>query len=170
MVSGCWWLQRPKPEPPQALAEWGITRLAVVEFSDATHQNVGGRVTEVFRDELASALGKEWIRLEKLIEPGGPRPIGLIGISQAQQLGRLNQVDGLLTGQVLAYQWQKRPDRVWVSVSLRLLETSRGTIIWSRNATGTAAVRHPRELDAGFNEAIHSAAKEFMHDLSGSRS
>jgi hypothetical protein len=152
------------------LAARGIRHLAVVNFGDATNQQLGDRVAEVFRLEMAQAVGKEWIRLQDLDEPPqGPRPIGFIGVSQAQQLGKLNQVDSLLSGQVLAYQWQPSLGRVWVSVSLRLLGAARGTIIWSRNATGTFPARSPAELDSGFNEATHLAAKEFVHDLLGSQ-
>lgn len=168
-LSGCWWLQRPAPESP-LLRNWGVHRLAVVDFGDATHQSVGSRVTEGFRRELASALGKDTVLLSKLEVPQGPRPVGLIGISQAQQIGRLNDVDALVSGQVLAYQWQRSVGRVWVSVSLRLLDTSRGTIIRSQSVTGTAPVPSAERLNAGFDEAIHFAAKEFIHDLLGSPS
>lgn len=169
--SGCWWLRQAPPDrpnpPPARLAKWGVTKLAVVEFSDATRQHVGARVADAFRDELAIALGKERVRHEHLMMPSGPQPVGLIGVSQAQQLGRLNDVNGLVSGQVLAYHYQRRTGRVWVSVSLRLLETSRGTIIWSRNATGTALVRSDQEINSGYDVAIRLAAKEFIHDLVG---
>lgn len=169
--SGCWWLRQAPPDrptpAPARLAKWGVTRLAVVEFSDATRQQVGARVADAFRDELGTSLGTERVRLDPLTMPSGPQPIGLIGVSQAQQLGRLNDVNGLVSGQVLAYHYQRRTGRVWVSVSLRLLDTSRGTIIWSRNATGTALVRSEQELDSGYNVAIRLAAKEFIHDLVG---
>jgi hypothetical protein len=169
--SGCWWLRQAPPAPPEPLTRLGVSRLAVVDFSDATHQDIGLRVTEAFRREMAQAIGKEWIREGKMEAPAPAlRPIGLIGIGQAQQLGRLYRVDGLVAGQVLAYQWQPRPGRVWVSVSLRLLDTARGTIIWSRSATGTAPARTPAEIDAGFNAATTSAAKEFIHDLLASPS
>lgn len=144
--------------------------MAVVEFGDATNQGVGKRVTETFRQELASALGEEFVQTTTVEDPQGPRPIGLIGISQAQRLGRLNGVDALVSGQVLAYQWQRPAGRVWVSVSLRLLDTARGTIIWSQSVTGTAPVASAERLDVGFNEAIKFAAKEFIHDLLGSPS
>lgn len=172
-TSGCWWLRQgpAAPErPPTALAARGVSHLGVVTFGDATNQQLGDRVTDVFRLEMAQAVGKDWVRLQDLDEPPqGPRPIGFIGVSQAQQLGKLNKVDALLSGQVLAYQWQRSLGRVWVSVSLRLLEATRGTIIWSRNATGTYPTRSSAELDAGFNEATHLAAKEFVHDLLGSQ-
>lgn len=180
-TSGCWWLQKqpveqptptpmPTPSPPaHGLVAKGIITVGIVSFGDATNQGVGQRVAGVFRETLSAALGREWVRQHDLSEPpGAPRPIGFIGISQAQQLGRLNQVDGLLSGQVLAYQWQRPQGRVWVSVSLRLLEAARGTIIWSRNAKGTFPARSPAELDHGFNEATHLAAKEFVHELLGS--
>ena len=167
--SGCWWLQQGPPAPPARLVERGISRLAVVEFGDATNQNAGKRVAEIFRQEMAQAIGKEWVRLHDLEEPPqGPRPVGFIGVSQAQQLGRLNQVDGLVSGQVLAYHWQRPHERVWVSVSVRLLESRRGTIIWSRNATGTLPARSPAELNERINAATHLAAKEFVNDLLGS--
>jgi hypothetical protein len=175
--SGCWWLRQApppdRPNPSQArLAKWGVSRLAVVEFSDATRQNVGTRVADTFRNEMAIALGKEWVRLNTMTMPAGPQPVGLIGVSQAQQLGRLNDVNGIVSGQVLAYHYQRKTGRVWVSVSLRLLETTRGTIIWSRNATGMASVRADQpitedELNSGYNVAIRLAAKEFIHDLVG---
>ena len=172
-TSGCWWFRQgpPAPErPPQGLTVRGISKLGVVPFGDATNQGVGPRVTRIFRQQMGDTIGKEWVRQTDLVEPPqGPRAIGFIGVSQAQQLGRLNQVDGLLSGQVLAYHWQRSLGRVWVSVSLRLLEASRGTIIWSRNARGTFPARSPAELDDGFNEATHIAAKEFVHDLLGSQ-
>ena len=167
-LTGCWWIHR---VPPARFNEWGIRRIAVVDFSDATHHEAGAQVAEVFRQELAEAVGKEWVRLETLDEPPGTgHPVGLIGISQARALGRLNQVDALVSGQILAYQWQRKPGRVWVSVSIRLLETSRGTIIWSRNATGIAPAPSASNVNAGYNEAIKLAAKEFIHDLLGSPS
>ena len=144
--------------------------MGVVEFGDGTRQRVGGRLTEAFRQEMALALGKERVRLERLASPPGSPPIGMIGIGQAQQLGRLNGVDGLVTGQVLAYQWQRKPGRVVVTVSVRLLETARGTIIRSQTATGSVPVQSPDALDAGYNEAIKLAAKEFLHVLLGSPS
>lgn len=171
-TSGCWWFRQepPAPERPSGITVRGISRLGVVTFGDATHQGAGKRVTEVFRQEIDRAIGRDWVRLTDLEEPPqSPRAIGFIGISQAQTLGRLNRVDGLLSGQVLAYHWQPSLGRVWVSVSLRLLETSRGTIMWSRNAKGTFPARSPAELDDGFNAATHLAAKEFVHDLLGSQ-
>lgn len=170
-TSGCWWFRQepPAPERPSpGITVRGITRLGVVRFADATHQGVGQRVTEVFRQEIARTVGQDWVRPTELqAPPPSPPAIGFIGISQAQTLGRLNQVDGLLSGQVQAYQWQPSLGRVWVSVSLRLLETSRGTIMWSRNAKGTFPARSPSELDEEFNAATHLAAKEFVNDLLG---
>ncbi|MNS21766.1 hypothetical protein D3C72_535360 [compost metagenome] len=172
-TSGCWWLRqeaRTPERPVSKLAPRGISTLGVVPFGDATLQHVGTRVSEVFRTTMVTAIGKEWVRQQDLIEPpSGPKPIGFIGISQAQQLGRLNGVDGLLSGQVLAYEYQRPQGRVWVSVSLRLLEATRGTIIWSRNAKGTFPARTSAEKDDGFNAATHLAAKEFVHDLLGSQ-
>jgi hypothetical protein len=172
-TSGCWWLRqeaRTPERPVSKLASRGISTLGVVPFGDATLQHVGKHVSDVFRTTMVSAIGKEWVRQQDLIDPpGGPKPIGFIGISQAQQLGRLNGVDGLLSGQVLAYEYQRPQGRVWVSVSLRLLEATRGTIIWSRYAKGTFPARTPAEKDDGFNAATHLAAKEFVHDLLGSQ-
>lgn len=163
---GCWWLRQEPPPPPGRLAEWNVRRLAVVAFEDATRQGVGPGVAEVFESEMAEALGKEWIRQAELNFPAtGPRPEGLIGISQAQQLGRSNRVDALLSGQVVVYQWQRERGRVWVTVRLRLLETTRGTILWSQTATGTAPALKPTELNAGFNAATRLAAKELTDDL-----
>ena len=164
VCSGCWWFRQ--APPPGRLAVWEVRRLAVVNFADATGQDIGQRVSQTFQGELANALGKEWVRHHQLeAPPSAPPPVGLIGISQAQQLGRLNQVDALLSGQVVVYQWQQSQGRVWVTVRLRLLETQRGTILWSRTATGTAPVQQPSELNAGFNVATRLAAKEFIDDL-----
>jgi hypothetical protein len=171
-TSGCWWLREAPPakdRPPIGMAARGLSRLGVVTFGDATNQQLGSSVTAVFRQELATGVGKEWVRAEALDEPPlGPRPVGFIGVSQAQQLGRLNRVDGLLSGQVLAHQYQRGLGRVWVSVSLRLLEANRGTIMKSGSATGTAPVRSPHDINASFDVATHLAAKEFIHDLLGS--
>lgn len=170
-LSGCWFVQRsPGPAPARPLERYGLTRIGVVEFGDLTHQRVGGRWAAIFREELTRALGKECVRTEPLAGPTGVSPAGLLGIGQAQQLGRLNGVDGLLTGQVLASQHQPRPGRVVVTASVRLLEAGRGTIIRSQTATGTVPVSSSDALNAGYDAAIKLAAKEFLNVLLGSPS
>ncbi|HEY9723090.1 MAG TPA: hypothetical protein V6D47_13860, partial [Oscillatoriaceae cyanobacterium] len=128
-------------------------------------------VSAVFRNALNQAIGKEWVYQPELESPANqPPPVGLLGIGQAQALGRLNRVDALLCGQILAYQWQPVPGRVWISVSLRLLECAHGTILWSHHATGVAPAPTEAEVSSAYDAAIKLAAKEFFDDLVGSPS
>jgi hypothetical protein len=156
-TSGCWWLDR-FFQPPTRLAAWKVERIGVVPFSDGTATGAAPRVTEGFRLALARAIGPERVRTVTGLE-------GLIGIGQAQQAGRSAGVDALLTGHMLAYGRQPRLGRVWVVVSLRLLEAGRGSIIWSRNATGTYPVGDEADPNAALDVATELAAKELTHDL-----
>jgi hypothetical protein len=163
VTSGCWWLSRIFG-PPTRLSAWSIERVGVVQFTDLTNHGAGKHVADVFRRELAAAWGEDRVRPVS----GPDNAVGLIGIGQAQQLGKSNGVEALLTGQVLAFGRQPRSGRVWVSVSLRLLEAGRGSIIWSRNATGTTSVADdasPTAFDAALDVATVLATKEFIHDL-----
>lgn len=166
-TGGCWWMRQPapeRPEPPRSrLAAWRFEKVGVVAFGDATHQAVGGRVAGAFRRELTRRLGEEHI----VAVVGGGGDVGLLGVGQAQRLGKAFGVDGLVTGQVLSYAHQRRQARILVTVALRLLDARRGSIIWSRTASGAASIRDSSApaLDAAFDEATTRAAKEFIDDL-----
>lgn len=166
-TSGCWWMKPAvpeRPEPPRSrLAAWSLARVGVVAFGDATHQAVGPRVAASFQRELARRLGEDRI----VAVAGAAGDVGLLGVGQAQRLGKGHGVDGLVTGQVLFYAHQRRQGRVLVTVALRLLDANRGSIIWSRTATGQASIRDPSApaLDAAYDEATTRAAKEFIDDL-----
>lgn len=171
LPSGCWWFRGGPSAPPGRFGDWGVHRVAVVKFADATHHDAGGPVSTAFRDAMIRAIGQEWVAPSELVIPANqPRPVGLIGIAQAQALGRLNRVNALLCGRILAYQWQPRPGRVWISVSLRMLECSHGTILWSHHATGVAPAPTEAEVPSAYDAAIKLAAKEFFDDLVGSPS
>lgn len=166
-VGGCWWMKPAAPEAPappaSRLAAWRFARVGVVAFGDVTRQAVGGRVAGLFRRELAGRLGEETV----VAVEGERADVGLLGIGQAQRLGRAFGVDGLVTGQVLYYAYQRRQARILVTVALRLLDANRGSIIWSRTATGAASIRDPSApaLEAAYDEATTRAAKEFIDDL-----
>ena len=95
-TSGCWWLRqeaRTPERPVSKLASRGISTLGVVPFGDATLQHVGKHVSDVFRTTMVSAIGKEWVRQQDLIEPpGGPKPVGFIGITRRAILRQRDQV------------------------------------------------------------------------------
>ena len=166
-TGGCWWMRQPapeRPEPPSSrLAAWRFDKVGVVAFGDATHQAVGPRVAGAFRRELEGRLGAGRI----VAVEGSDADVGLLGVGQAQRLGRFFGVDGLVTGQVLSWAHQRRQSRILVTVALRLLDANRGSIIWSRTATGVASIRESSALalDAAFEEATTRAAKEFIDDL-----
>lgn len=166
-IAGCWWMKPAVPEAPappaSRLAAWRFGKVGVVAFGDVTHQAVGGRVAGAFRRELAGRLGEEKV----VAVEGGQADVGLLGVGQAQRLGRTFGVDGLVTGQVLFYAYQRRQARILVTVALRLLDANRGSIIWSRTATGAASIRDPSApaLEAAYDEATNRAAKEFIDDL-----
>lgn len=174
-LNGCWLWQKAAPKPPDPpgsrLAAWAIDRLGVVEFGDVTHQAVGMRHTTIFMRELGRRVGPERVTFagppaESTV--GGRKEfIGLVGIGTARKLGATHHVAGLVAGNVLAHAWQRRQARVLVTVAVRLLDANRGSIIWSRTATGAASVRDASstQLEAGFDEATTRAAKEFIDDL-----
>lgn len=155
-LDGCAWLGRffHGPEPISRLQAWNVHRLGVVKFADGTNQGAGDRVTRIFQATLAASLGSDNVRL------ASGNDTGLIGVGQALKISRLLDVDALLTGQVVAFDPQPRQGRAWVSVSTRLLEAGRGSIIWSRNTTG-----HVPLSDLALNAATELAAKELLHDF-----
>ncbi|MEB3196031.1 MAG: hypothetical protein VKP62_02400 [Candidatus Sericytochromatia bacterium] len=161
LLSGCWWL-RVLPFHPHAntrVSQWGLNRLAVVDFADATFQGMGARVAAGFADELRQAFGPFAV---VAIAGQGP-DVGLLGIHQARRLGAQHHVDALLTGQVLAF---RRADPVVgceLVVALRLLDANRGSIIWSRTADGRTGPA--LAVDQQDQAATALAAKEFLDDL-----
>lgn len=179
-LSGCWLWQKATPQQPDPpgsrLAAWSLDRLGVVEFGDVTHQNVGMRHTMIFQRELGQRVGPD--RIVFAAPPADTTAaqrkeyVGLVGIGTARKLGATHQVDGLVAGNVLAHAWQRRQARILVTVAVRLLDANRGSIIWSRTATGAASVRDASsaQLEAGYDEAITKAAKEFIDDLLASPS
>jgi hypothetical protein len=164
LPAGCWFFNGAQGPRESRLSAWKITRLAIVPFQDVTHQGVGFRVTKLFETQLNLAFGREGIRLRPLQTKFQPLS-GFLDRSQTKALGAQNQVNGIIDGRVVAYTWQKQQGRVWVSATIRLLETSHGSIRWARQVTGIAPVHSRKELNAGFNQATKHAVKEFIDDL-----
>lgn len=161
-LSGCWLLRPRGADGGSRLAAWRIERLAVVPFADATYQGVGGRVSSIVAEALAARLGAASVTSLTTTDPD----IGFIGVGQAQRLGKGAGVQGLVVGQVLAHGETPAREAVRVVLGLRLLDATRGSIIWTRTVPGTVGVSATSPREAALDRATALAAKEFIDDLS----
>jgi hypothetical protein len=161
-LPGCWWLRLAGRTPDGGrLGAWRLERLGVVTFADATYQGVGPRVTRHFAQALADALGRERAVLVATTAPD----VGFLGVGQAQRLGSVHRLHGLVTGQVLAHGVPAADADARVVVGVRLLDANRGSIIWSRTVAGRVGAPDAPTPEAGLELAAARAAKELIDDL-----
>lgn len=154
LLSGCGWLLRQAgPRPKADLQALGIRHVAVVAFHDPTGHQAGNRVAQVFLDQFREALGD--LRLRGVLDRPGPR--------LASSWLRAQGTDGFITGSISGYQRQDAYRRVWVSMTVQLLATD-GRILWSKR-TQAAVALDDTEIEAAFQRAIQSAAREFVNDF-----
>ncbi|MEB3328850.1 MAG: hypothetical protein VKQ33_06420 [Candidatus Sericytochromatia bacterium] len=162
VLPGCWWLGAGlRPIAGSRLGAWGLERLGVVNFTDATYQGVGPRVAGLFAQALAGALGAGRVVWVVTSAPD----VGLLGVGQARRLGGAHRLDGLVTGRVLAHSVTAPQAEARVVVGVRLLDANRGSIIWSLTVAGRAGVPDARTPEAGLELAAARAAKELIDDL-----
>lgn len=164
-LAGCWSVRTFVPGSPSntRLAWWHVNTLGVVTFEDATYQGVGKETASLFADTLAY---ETW---PKRVRPINTRPpeIGFLDIGQTRRIGRLQQSQALVTGRVMLYSWDENTRVAEIVVAARLLETDRGSIIWSRTVSGRSqsSVFLPPDRNNEFRHATALAAKEFSRDL-----
>jgi hypothetical protein len=161
LTPGCaaWFQGQGAPHAKVELHAQGIRRVAVVEFADLTRTRIPRDLSRVFGQTLKEQLGN--LILETPLPRPGPRLAGSWLKAEAQAKG----VEGFVTGTVTGYQAQPDQGRVCVTMTVRLLEASSGSILWSKHHIAFVPLEKAGAPEEAFRQAVVNAAKEFAHDF-----
>ncbi len=170
-TTGCWnlrWFER-GGNPGGRWGSWGLERVAVVRFADATSQSLGEAVARSFALVMGDVLGGSQVVRPDVITGSGFLWVGFLGVGQLRELGQAQRVTGVLTGKVLAAERQRLYRRDFLHVSLRLMDARTGVIVWSRGVHSVQEYvdtqAETRDFTLAIEKASYLAAKEFIHDL-----
>lgn len=95
-----------------------------------------------------------------------PRPGARLAASWLRSEGARQQVDAFVEGTISGARVQRLQQRVWLSLTVRVLEARSGRIVWSRRMVATAPAPSTTPPAAAWNEAARVVAREFAHALS----
>ncbi|HEY9855154.1 MAG TPA: hypothetical protein V6D05_05405 [Stenomitos sp.] len=159
-IAGCAGLfGRSASSPADEPARRGTRPIAIVEFLDLTGQEVGTTVTQAFWSQARADLR------DAIAESPVPRPGPRLANSWLKAQGDRLRVGTFLTGTISSYRIQTRQQRVWVTLSVRLIAADSGRILWSKRLVGTEALDPATSPATAFERAVRSAAREFTHEV-----
>lgn len=161
LMPGCaaWFQGQGSPRAKVELHAQGIRRVAVVEFADLTRARVPRELSRVYGQTLRTQLGS--VVLESPSPRPGPRLAGSWLRAEAQARG----VEAFVTGTVTGYQAQPEEGRVCLTMTVRLLEATTGSIVWSKHHIAFVPLENVGAPEEAFRRAVENAAKEFAHDF-----
>lgn len=151
--------RQPAPPRPWVLEGQGIQRLGFVPFHDPVSGTPPMQLSQSFWDETGRRLQE---RAGPLVARPGPR----LAASWLRQQGTSLRVDAFAEGVISGQRVQPRQQRVWLSLTVRVLEARTGRIVWSRRLAETAPLAPGIPPAAAFDRAVRAVAREFAHALS----
>jgi hypothetical protein len=159
LVVGCAATQARQPEPQPTLASrhLALRRVALIELEDATRRADLG-THKAIKTQLETGLKDRMVLVGPISRPQAISPNWFR--QQSQEL----DVQGFVSGKITGFRLQGTKRRVWVSLTMRLLD-SNGQILWSKSPVGLTDVLDDQPLDRLYYAAAQRATKEFTDDL-----
>lgn len=160
LCSGCALLVRHEDASSEASARRAI---AIVEFADETDQALGLKVARIFWEETRKDLDAE-ITSSLL-----PRPGQRLSDAWLRSQARRERVGAFLSATIRGYRVQETQQRVWVALTVRLLDADSGRIRWSQRMVEVEPIPPHQAPEVAFERAVRTAAREFTHAHAPSR-
>lgn len=168
LAAGC---ARARPYHDRNMDFGSIHTVAVMPFWNLSqHQQAADRVRDVFSNALLATqavyvvpTGEVGRAVSRLSPASATSPT----VEEVQKLGAMLKVDGVLVGVVREYGEVRAAAATSnvVSVSVQLLETSTGKVVWSGSATKGGVTWAARLLGTTGGEPMNAVTEQAVDDL-----